>query len=143
MKPLSFRKEDTPVVAKTKELCQTILDQSAYQEMRHTIEEFLSNATVRAQYNHLCNLQEALQHKHGHGEEITESDMIEFQREEAAFLDNPVAQGFINAQRAMQKIEATVSAYIRKTFELGRLPAEDEVSTGGCGCGGSGSCGCG
>ncbi|MCZ7591679.1 MAG: YlbF family regulator [Kiritimatiellae bacterium] len=113
---LTFPQKDTPVVEKTKELCQTILDQPAYQDMKRTIEEFLADDAVRGQYNALCDLQDELQHKHHHGVDITEAEAIEFQRQEAMFLENPVAQAFIDAQRAMQKIEATVGAYIRKTF---------------------------
>lgn len=38
----------------------------------------------------------------------------------------------------MHKIEETVSSYVRKTFELGRLPNEDDFESGSCGP----SCGC-
>ncbi|MBW7908053.1 MAG: YlbF family regulator [Kiritimatiellae bacterium] len=141
MKPLSFRQEDTIVVQKIKELCQTILDQPVYKEMRQTIETFLADVETRAQYQHLCDLQEALHQKHQSGVEITEVEMQDFENHETAFLNNPIAQGFIEAQRSMQKIEATVNAYVRRMFELGRMPTSDEVSVGGCACG-SGSCGC-
>lgn len=136
---LTFPQKDTPVVEKTKELCQTILEQPAYQEMKRTIEAFLADDAIRTQYSALCDLQDELQNKHRHGVDITEAEVIEFQRQEAMFLENPIAQEFIEAQRAMQKIEATVSAYIRKTFELGRLPANEDISS--CSCGGT-SCNC-
>ena len=138
MKPILIQQEETPVVRKTKELCQTILDQPAYQEMKRTIEAFLSDEHMRAQYQRLCDLQDALHEKHENGGEIADLEIAQFEREETEFLANPVAQGFIDAQRAMHKIEATVSAYVRKTFELGRMPTEDDFSGGGCGP----SCGC-
>jgi hypothetical protein len=50
----------------------------------------------------------------------------------------PVAENFIKAQQQMHKIEKTVSQYVRKTFELGRIPGEDDFPRGGCGP----SCGC-
>lgn len=136
---LTFPQKDTPVVEKTKELCQVILEQPAYQDMKRTIEAFLADAAVRAQYNALCDLQDELQQKHHQGVDITEAEAGEFQRQEAMFLQNPIAQDFIEAQRAMQKIEATVRSYIRKTFELGRLPTSADISS--CSCGGT-SCNC-
>lgn len=138
MKPILIQQEETPVVRKTKELCQTILDQPAYQEMKRTIQTFLSDERMRTQYQRLCDLQDALHEKHESGEEITDLEIAQFERDETEFLSNPVAQGFIDAQRAMHKIEATVSAYVRKTFELGRMPTDDDFSGGGCGP----SCGC-
>lgn len=138
MKPILIQQEETPVIRKTKELCQTILDQPAYQEMKATIQQFLADARMREHYQRLCDLQDTLHEKHENGLEITDVEVAQFEREESEFLSNPVAQGFINAQRAMHKIEQTVSAYVRKTFELGRLPIEDDFSGGGCGP----SCGC-
>ncbi len=138
MKPIPIQQEDTPVIRKTKELCQAILDQPAYQEMRRTIAEFLSDAHLRNQYQRLCDLQDMLHEKHESGEPVTDLEIAQFEREETEFLSNPVAQGFIDAQRAMHKIEKTVGAYVRKTFELGRMPADEDFAGGGCGP----SCGC-
>lgn len=138
MKAIPLQQEDTPVIRKTKELCQAILDQPAYQEMRRTITRFLADEKMRSQYQRLCDLQEMLHEKHDHGELVTEQEIAEFEREENEFLSNSVAQGFIDAQRAMHKIEQTVAAYVRKTFELGRLPREEDFAGGGCGP----SCGC-
>lgn len=138
MKPIILNQEETPVIRKTKELCQTILDQPSYQEIRRVIVQFLSNESLRSQYEELCDLQDRLHEKHESGQEITVEELAEFESIEQDFLSNPLAQDFINAQRAMHKVEQTVAAYVRKTFELGRLPTEDDFSGGGCGP----SCGC-
>jgi len=138
MRPLAIQQKDTPVIEKTRELCQTILDQAAYQEMKKTIQAFLANPTLNAHYQRLCDKQDALHHKHEHGELISDEDVADFERDETEFLANPLAQGFIDAQRQMHKIEQTVTAYVRKTFELGRLPGDEDFSSGGCGP----SCGC-
>lgn len=138
MKPILIQPDETPVIRKTKELCQTILDQPAYQEMKSTIMQFLSDPRMREQYQRLCEMQDLLHEKHESGQEITEMEVAQFEREENEFLSNPLAQGFINAQRAMHKIEQTVAAYVRKTFELGRMPTDADFSGGGCGP----SCGC-
>ncbi|HMP76313.1 MAG TPA: YlbF family regulator [Kiritimatiellia bacterium] len=138
MKPILIQQEETPLIRKTKELCQTILDQPAYQDMKRTIQQFLADEKMSQQYQRLCDLQDTLHGKHENGEQITDLEVAQFEREETEFLSNPIAQGFIDAQRAMHKIESTVSAYVRKTFELGRLPTDDDFSSGGCGP----SCGC-
>ncbi len=138
MKPISIQQQDAPVIRKTKELCQAILDQPAYQDMRRTIQAFLSDEQMRARYQRLCDLQDSLHEKHESGGSITDLEVAQFEREETEFLSSPVAQGFIDAQRAMHKTEQTVAAYVRKTFELGRLPADEDLSDGGCGP----SCGC-
>lgn len=147
MKIINLQTEETPVVRKTKELCQTIIEQPGYQEMKKSILEFLANDEARAQYQRLCDLQETLHHKSHAGEEILDAEVSEFERLEQLFMANPLAQGFIQAQQAMQKIEQSITQHVRKTFELGRVPqdADFEEQGGGCcggGGGGGGGCGC-
>lgn len=135
---LKMQSEDTPVIQKTKELCQTILDQPAYQSIKTTIQTFLNDPSMSTHYQRLCDAQDALHHKHEHGELISDEEVAAFERDESEFLANPLAQQFIEAQRQMHKIEQTITGYVRKTFELGRMPTEDDFSEGGCGP----SCGC-
>jgi cell fate (sporulation/competence/biofilm development) regulator YlbF (YheA/YmcA/DUF963 family) len=137
MKPIVLKTGDTPVVQKTKELCEVILAQPAYQAMRSTIEEFMGHAELRGHYQRLCDLQDELSRKQEGGELITEAEVHDFERTETLFLENPIAQSFIEVQRQMHTIEETVSGYVRKTFELGRVPTEDDLDHGcgpGCGC---------
>lgn len=139
---LKMQSEDTPVIQKTKELCQTILEQPAYQAMRQAIDAFLGDAASVQQYRDLCDQQDALGQKQEQGLPLTDAEIAAFETAEASFLANPSAQAFIRSQRQMQDIEKTVGQYVRKTFELGRLPQEDDFG-GGCGSGGCGSgCGC-
>ena len=138
MKPINLSQTETPVIVKTRELCQTILDQPAYQAMKKTLQDFLAESTLRDHYQRLCDQQDALHHKHEHGEMITDQEVADFEKDETTFLANPLAERFIDAQRQMHKMEQTVSAYLRKTFELGSLPVEADFDEGGCGP----SCGC-
>lgn len=137
MKPLTIAQE-TPLIAKTKELCETILNQPGYAQMKQSILDFLRNDEARGLYEALCDKQEVLSQKQESGQMITEEEDSEFGELEAKFLAMPVAENFIKAQRQMHKIEKTVSEYVRKTFELGRVPNESDFSSGGCGP----SCGC-
>ncbi len=137
MKTLSIA-EETPVITKTKELCETILGQPGYAQMKASIVEFLSNDEARSLYEALCDKQEVLSQKQESGETITEEEDSAFGEMEDKFLAMPVAENFIKAQRQMHKIEKTVSEYVRKTFELGRVPQSEDFSSGSCGP----SCGC-
>ena len=138
MRPIVIQQNDTPVIQKTKELCQTILEQPAYQGIKTTIHAFLTDANLSGTYQRLCDQQDALHHKHEQGEMISDQEVAAFEKDETEFLANPLAQQFIDAQRQMHKIEQTITGYVRKTFELGRMPTEDDFSEGGCGP----SCGC-
>jgi len=139
VKPIQIlQTEDTPIIKKTKELCGTILEQSAYQEMKKSIMDFLQNEDAVQQYQDLCDKQELLDMKHHKGLTLTDEDVNAFQQQEAEFLKNPAAQGFISAQRQMHKIEQTVMQYVRKAFELNRVPTDADFDSGGCGPG----CGC-
>lgn len=141
MKPLNLIEEqETPLITKTKELCETILSQPGYQTMKQHIMDFMHHDEARILYENLCDKQEELHNKHSQGAPITAEEDAEFNDMEKRFLAMPVAANFIHAQRQMQKIEKTVAKYVRRTFELGRVPESSEMSSG-CGCGG-GSCGC-
>jgi cell fate (sporulation/competence/biofilm development) regulator YlbF (YheA/YmcA/DUF963 family) len=133
------REQESPVVAKIRDLCQAILDQPSYGGLRASIDAFLSDAAARDQYGRLCDRQEKLHEKQHQGLPISDEELETFGREEEAFLSNPLAQDFIEAQRQMQKVEWTVTDYIRKTFELNRVPGPEDVEDGcgpSCGCGG-------
>jgi cell fate (sporulation/competence/biofilm development) regulator YlbF (YheA/YmcA/DUF963 family) len=139
---LHMQTEDTPVIQKTKELCQTILGQPAYHALRKAIDAFLGDPASVEQYRTLCDLQDTLGGKQEQGQQLSAAEIEAFEKAEQEFLANPAAQGFIDAQRQMQKIEQTVSQYVRKTFELGRLPQEDDLGGGGCGSGSGCGSGC-
>lgn len=135
---LQMQSGETPVVQKTKELCRLIIDQPAYQEMRETIKSFIGNAELVTQYKTLCEQQETLHAKYETGQDVGEEELAQFETLENAFLENPLAQSFIEVQQKMHKIEKTVTEYIHKTFELGRVPTESDFDSGSCGP----SCGC-
>jgi len=134
-----IQEQETPVVTKTKELCATILEQPGYAQIKESIVAFLRNDEARALYETLCDKQEELSSKQESGQPISDEEDTAFQELEEKFLANPVAENFVKAQKQMHKIEKTVSQYVRKTFELGRVPVSDDFQSGSCGP----SCGCG
>ena len=130
--------EDTPVLRKTKELCQVILDQPNVRSIRQRIDAFMGDEQSRAQYDGLVNKGQALQQKQQMSQPLTREEIDDFEQHRDALLNNPVARDFLNAQEEMHEVQKSVHQYVRKTLELGRLPTEEEVASrcgeGGCDC---------
>ncbi len=130
--------EPSVVIQKTRELCQTILDQPEFQTLRQRIDTFMANDAVRGQYDSLMVKGQMLQQKQQAGMPLDGPEIDGFEKLRASFLENPVARGFLDAQEDMQKLQQSVTQYVSKAFELGRVPEETDLDSGSCGEG----CGC-
>ena len=130
--------EANAIIEKTRELCQVILDQPEFQTIRQRITDFMSDDEAKSQYQFLSEQGEVLQLKQQQGLPLTPEEIAEFENRREAFLTNPIAKGFLDARQQMQQMQESVDQYVAKTFELGRLPAEDDFQSGSCGS----SCGC-
>jgi len=131
--------EETPLIQKTRELCQTLLDQPNMQSIRRRIDAFMADEKTRDQYDGLMTKGQALQQKQQLATPLTGEEIADFEQHRDALLQNPVARGFLDAQEELQQVQQSIHQYVDKTLELGRLPTEQELSSGGCGHG----CGCG
>lgn len=131
--------EEKPVIQKTRELCQTILEQPNMQSIRRRIDAFMADEKTRNQYDGLVNKGEILQQKQQQSTPVTGEEIADFEQHREALLQNPVARGFLDAQEELHQVQQSVHQYVNKTLELGRLPTEQELSGDGCGHG----CGCG
>lgn len=131
--------EETPVLQKTKELCQTILDQPSMRSIRERIDAFMGDETTRSNYEGLLNKGQALQQKQQMSMPLSGEEISDFEQHRDSLLKNPVARGFLDAQEELHQVQQTIQKYVSKTLELGRMPTEEELSAGGCGDG----CGCG
>ncbi len=131
--------EENVITLKTRELCQAILDQPEVRAMRQRIEAFMADDQVRGQYDSLMLKGQMLQQKQQAGMPLDGAEISDFEQMRDEFVKNPVARGFLDAQEDMQKLQQTVGQYVGKTFELGRVPEESDMDSGGsCGHG----CGC-
>ena len=130
--------EDSIIVQKTKELCQAILDQPDFQTIRRQVDEFMADEHVKSQYQELSERGALLQHKQQTGAPLDMTEISDFEQRRETFLNNPVAQGFLDAQQAMHNVRESVGQFVAKTFELGRLPQKEDFDDGSCGHG----CGC-
>jgi cell fate (sporulation/competence/biofilm development) regulator YlbF (YheA/YmcA/DUF963 family) len=131
--------EETPVVQKTRELCQTILEQPNIQSIRRRIDAFMANEKARTQYDGLVNKGQVLQQKQQLATPLTGEEIADFEQHRDALLQNPVARDFLDAQEELHQVQQSIHQYVNKTLELGRLPTEQELVSDGCGHG----CGCG
>jgi len=131
--------EETPVLQKTKELCQTLLDQPNMQSIRQRIDAFMADDQSRSQYEGVVNKGEVLQQKQQNALPLSGEEIAAFEQERDTLMRNPVARGFLDAQEELHEVQQSVQQYVSKTLELGRLPTDEEINGGSCGHG----CGCG
>jgi cell fate (sporulation/competence/biofilm development) regulator YlbF (YheA/YmcA/DUF963 family) len=131
--------EDSPVIRKTKELCQTILEQPEIRSIRQRIDAFIGDEKARSQYEDLVSKGQALQQKQQQSLPLTGEEIADFEQERETLLGNPVARGFLDAQEELHQVQDSIHKYVNKTLELGRLPSEQEMEASscahGCSCG--------
>ena len=131
--------ENGPIVRKTLELCQTIIDEPSFQVIRQRLDDFMADTDAQAQYQELNELGASLQQKQQMGLSTDGPDYEQFELKRQTFLKNPVAVGFLEAQESMFKVRETVTRYVTRTLELGRKPGPEDLAS--CGCGSSSGCG--
>jgi cell fate (sporulation/competence/biofilm development) regulator YlbF (YheA/YmcA/DUF963 family) len=130
--------EESIVTQKTRELCQTLIDQPEFQQIRQRIDAFMADESAKSQYQLVMEQGDNLQHKQQMGA-LDGGEVDSFYKNRDTLLANPVARNFIDAQDQMHKMQETVMRFVAKTFELGRVPNTEDLSEGGgCGTG----CGC-
>jgi cell fate (sporulation/competence/biofilm development) regulator YlbF (YheA/YmcA/DUF963 family) len=139
--------QETPVILKTRELCASLLTQNSFQRIRAQLDAFAADDNAREMYEHLSELQSSLLSKQQEEGNLSDEEIQEFEEQRERLLLHPVAGGFVEAQQAFEELRDTISRYVTKTFELGRVPTAEEVEPkrgccggGGGGCGGGCSC---
>lgn len=130
--------ESDLLTQKIEELCHTLLEQPEVQSIRERLDAFAADSAAQKHYEILSERGEYLQHKQQQGTQLTDQEIAEFEKHREEFFSNPVAKGFVDAQQEMHKMQDTVSKYVSKTLESGRVPSSDEMASGSCGHG----CGC-
>ena len=131
--------EETVIMQKTRELCDTIVAQPEFQALQRQIAQFMNDAEAKSQYEAVVERGDILQQKQQMGAPLEDNEIAEFNKHRDVLVNNPVARGFLDAQQAMQDVQKTIGQYVAKTFELGRTPTEEDMS--GC-CSDHGGCGC-
>jgi cell fate (sporulation/competence/biofilm development) regulator YlbF (YheA/YmcA/DUF963 family) len=128
----------TKIEAKTRELCQTIIDQPEMISIRKRIDTFLSDPGARSQYEAVMSKGQALQEKQARSQPLESGEIADFEKHRDALMKNSIALGFLDAQEELHTMQHAIQKSISKTIELGRVPTEADLDAGSCGEG----CGC-
>jgi len=128
----------TKIEDKTKELCQTIIDQPEMISIRKRIDTFLSNPGARGQYEAVMSKGQALQEKQARSQPLESAEIADFEKHRDALMKNSIARGFLEAQEELHEMQHLIQKSISKTLELGRISTEGDLDNGSCGHG----CGC-
>jgi len=107
--------------------------------LRQCIDNFMADETTRAHYDGLIAKGQALQQKQQMSTPLTGDEISDFEQHRDSLLKNPVAREFLDAQQELHQVQESIHKHVSKTIELGRLPSEEELSSGCCG---DHSCGC-
>jgi cell fate (sporulation/competence/biofilm development) regulator YlbF (YheA/YmcA/DUF963 family) len=118
---------------KTRELCQAITEQPNFTDVRNKIEAFMNDEVAKIQYQMLNERGSILQQKQQMGAQITDEEIAQFEAVRDTFMKNPVATAFLDAQQELQKVQNTLTEYVHKTYELGRVPTQEDFDNCGCG----------
>lgn len=124
---------------KIQELCAAIVADEEVQAARESAEAFLADSDAVKLYRETSLLGRELHQKNHGGAEVSPMDQRRFGELQDRCEAHPGIAAFIEAQQVLQGIAETVSTYVSKTLESGRVPTEEEMAgQGGCGEG----CGC-
>lgn len=127
------------IESKTRELCQIIVEQAGFQTVFEKLSAFMADEGLKFQYQSINDLGGLLQQKQNAGLDLTEEEITQFEKLRNGFLSNPLSRGFLEAQDEVQRIQSAIHRQLSKTFDLGRVPTEEDFqndccSSTGCGC---------
>ena len=131
--------EMLPIKQGTDQLCESIVNQEGFKELYAKIDAFISDEKLKYEYSTLNERGALLQQKQQAGAEITEEEITAFEQLRTDFLGNKVADDFLAAQEEVQQVQDRIHQVIAKTFEVGRVPAQEDFDFcsdgfGDCGC---------
>ena len=129
--------KESGIIQKTLDLCQAIVDQPDFQDMKQKLDTFLGDEYLKFQFQQVNQLGELLQMKQSGEIEIEEEEVTQFETLRKDLMSKQAALDFLEAQQQMQRLHQVVGQYLDKTFELGRRPAFEDIHDGSCG-----NCGC-
>lgn len=132
--------ETTSYLDQAKELCQAILDDPRLRHIFTGVDSFMEDDAAKAAYSSMQAKAGELHHKQNAGLELTAGEIDSYNKLRDKVLSNPVARAFVDAQEEMQSVQATVNGWLSMTFELGRMPTDDDFDQHGSSCGTG--CGC-
>src|SRR5216684_346917 len=95
---------ESGIIQKTLELCRTILEQPEFQVTRRQIDSFMADEQAQTQYQLVMQK----------GVPLTNEEILEFEQQRDALVNNAVAQGSIAAQQHVHGVQESVGQYLAK-----------------------------
>lgn len=136
--------ESTPVLDKTRELCESIVQDSSFKKLQQDVEAFLNDEQAKLSYQSVHQRGEELHQKQASGVELSKTEIKEFEEARENLLNNELVTKFLAAKQELESLQRMIGQHVGMTMEMGRVPSPEEVAHemgGGC-CGGGGGEGC-
>jgi cell fate (sporulation/competence/biofilm development) regulator YlbF (YheA/YmcA/DUF963 family) len=115
-----------------KDLCQALLEDEKLKGVFASIDAFMENDASKELFSEMKTRGEELQTKQQAGIELTAGEVEEYNKLREKMLDDPAANGFVDAQESIQSVHQTIGNWVSLVFENGRMPTEEEFA-GHCG----------
>ena len=128
-----------PIAKGTNHLCDAIVSQEGFVNLYKKIDAFINDEKLKYEYSMLNERGALLQQKQQAGGEISDEEIVGFEKLRDEFMANPVASQFLEAQEEVQQVQDRIHQVIAKTFEVGRVPQSEDFDFcsdgfGNCGC---------
>ena len=122
---------------KTRELCQAIVERPDFLALKRKLDAFMENEAAKYQFQMLNERGSILQQKQQAGMTITDEEIGQFEALRDGVLKDSITTDFIDVQKEMQSLQEMVMNHLQKTYELGRVPTQedfDSCCSSSCGC---------
>lgn len=144
---MSVLNDNSPVYERTRDLCVSIIQDQEIQQLKESIDAFLSDTDARSLFENVNKMGEELREKQMSGIDPTEEEISRFDELRQNVVTNPVCHEFLQARQQIDTIFNEINRYFGMTLELNRVPSHEEVMEamapkGGCCGGGCGDDGC-
>lgn len=115
-------------IEKTRELCENLLENDEFSELRKQVQDFMNDPKATGIYQQLSELRQELHAKQFNGTPPTAGEVEKYESLRQEFLEHPLSSSFIEAQQTISDMQETVAQFVGKTFELGRVPTDKDIS---------------
>ncbi|MCK9316445.1 MAG: YlbF family regulator [Verrucomicrobia bacterium] len=124
---MKFFTENSPSFLHLKGLCDTLAQDTEFQEMRHNLSEFKKDEIAKKQLEALTAMGNVIRSKQSRKEELIPREVEEFEELRTEFLSNPIAAAFVESQENLVNVKRFISHFISKTIEQGTTPKLKEI----------------
>lgn len=130
---MSSAAQSPQVIRQARELCRVLAAHDGFAGTRRKFDAFMENPALRARYQIAGERGRLLELKQAGGLELTDDELSGYHAERDALLNDPLVRGFLEAQEEMRLVQDLVNRCLTRTYELGRMPTDEEILGHSCG----------